>query len=225
MKSYTSLPVESRSRKFTRSLSCLVCLIGFLGPLQAGAQVEFAREIRPILSDACFKCHGVDSSKRKGKLRLDQKEHWFAARDGHALIVPGKPRESTLFQRITHTDHDELMPPPDEVRRLNRILGTFVDGVRRAVLARAGNGAFVTSCPQHSGAQKLGFSKWAIGGVPLRLALRRWWEAPPDAPAEAHAHLPCALRDAPANGSHNCEPSCAKVCKGERPTFGFELPS
>ena len=113
----------------------------------------------------------------------------------------------------------------DEVRRLNRILGTFVDGVRRAVLARAGNGAFVTSCPQHSGAQKLGFSKWAIGGVPLRLALRRWWEAPADAPAEAHAHLPCALRDAPANGSHNCEPSCAKVCKGERPTFGFELPS
>ena len=94
----------------------------------------------------------------------------------------------------------------------------------RLATRRAGNGAFVTSCPQHSGAQKLGFSKWAIGGVPLRLALRRWWEAPPDAPAEAHAHLPCALRDAPANGSHNCEPSCAKVCKAERPTFGFELP-
>ncbi len=118
MKGYTPLPVETRSRKFTRSLSCLVCLTGFLGPLQAGTQVEFAREIRPILSDACFKCHGVDSSKRKGKLRLDQKEHWFAARDGHALVVPGKPRESALFQRITHADHEELMPPPDEVRRL-----------------------------------------------------------------------------------------------------------
>lgn len=97
---------------------CTLAAGGVLLEVRAAEPVEFAREIRPILADACFRCHGVDSSKRKARLRLDQEEDWFAEREGGALVVPGKPGESILFKRITHTDPDEQMPPPDEVRRL-----------------------------------------------------------------------------------------------------------
>ena len=106
----------------------------------------------------------------------------------------------------------------DEVRRLNRILGTFVDGVRRAVLARAGTAPSSPRARSTRGAQKLGL-KWAIGGVPLRLALRRWWETPPDAPAEAHAHLSCALRGA-GNGSQ-LRAVVREGVQGRAAAFGF----
>ena len=87
-------------------------------PVLAAKPVEFAREIRPILSDTCFKCHGVDAAKRKGGLRLDQKEEWFHPRKEGPLVVPGKPQESLVFTRITHSDPDDQMPPREEVRQL-----------------------------------------------------------------------------------------------------------
>ena len=87
-------------------------------PVLAAKPVEFAREIRPILSDTCFKCHGVDAAKRKGGLRLDQKEEWFHPREEGTLVVPGKPQESLVFTRITHSDPDDQMPPREEVRQL-----------------------------------------------------------------------------------------------------------
>ena len=90
-------------------------------PSLAASPVEFAREIRPILSDACFKCHGVDSAKRKARLRLDQKADWFTKREGEALVVPGNPGKSLLFERLTHADPDEQMPPREEVRQLTEI--------------------------------------------------------------------------------------------------------
>lgn len=97
-------------------LSTLLLLAA--GPLFAAPKIEFAREIRPILSDACFKCHGVDAAKRKAKLRLDNKEDWFADRDDGPLVIPGNPDESILFERLTHPDLEEQMPPRDEVRQL-----------------------------------------------------------------------------------------------------------
>ncbi len=87
-------------------------------PVLAAKPVEFAREIRPILSDTCFKCHGVDAAKRKGGLRLDQKKEWFHPREEGTLVVPGKPQESLVFTRITHSDPDDQMPPREEVRQL-----------------------------------------------------------------------------------------------------------
>ncbi len=80
--------------------------------LRAG-ELGFNRDIRPILSDKCFACHGFDSKKREADLRIDIPEAAFAKnKEGHAAIVPGKPEESLLWQRIITTDEDDLMPPP-----------------------------------------------------------------------------------------------------------------
>ncbi|MDX2020705.1 MAG: PSD1 and planctomycete cytochrome C domain-containing protein [Deltaproteobacteria bacterium] len=70
---------------------------------------RFNRDIRPILSDKCFFCHGPDSAKRKAGLRLDVRD--AALKD--EAIVPGKPEASELWKRINATDVDDVMPPPD----------------------------------------------------------------------------------------------------------------
>lgn len=75
--------------------------------------LSFNRDIRPILSEHCFNCHGMDQKNRKGGLRLDERE--AALRGGKSdgpAIVPGKPEESALFKRITAHADDGLMPPP-----------------------------------------------------------------------------------------------------------------
>jgi hypothetical protein len=74
--------------------------------------VNFARDVRPILSEHCFTCHGPDDAKRKGDLRLDTKEGAFTKRkSGEPLIVPRKPDESELIFRIESDDADLRMPP------------------------------------------------------------------------------------------------------------------
>lgn len=73
--------------------------------------VDFNREIRPILSNICFKCHGPDPKERQADLRLDTEEGAFADLGGHAAIVRGKPEESELIRRITTSDESEKMPP------------------------------------------------------------------------------------------------------------------
>lgn len=78
----------------------------------AARAVDFKRDVRPIFSDTCFKCHGPDAKARKAKLRLDTKSGVFGNEAPEGLIVPGKPEESELFRRIATADHDDLMPPP-----------------------------------------------------------------------------------------------------------------
>ncbi len=85
--------------------------LAFLVSLAAAAapkKVQFNRDIRPILSENCFFCHGPDKSKRKAGLRLDVRE--AALEDG--AIVPGKPGDSELIARINTKDPDDVMPPP-----------------------------------------------------------------------------------------------------------------
>ena len=83
------------------------------------AEFDFATDIRPLLSDGCFACHGPDDQHREADLRLDLKESAFGSHDGHALIVPGKPLESLLYQRIISKDEDERMPPVDSGKKLS----------------------------------------------------------------------------------------------------------
>ena len=75
-------------------------------------KVDFNRQIRPILSESCYQCHGPDVNKRKADLRLDQRDGLFRSADGTTIVVPGKPEESELLARITADDPELRMPPP-----------------------------------------------------------------------------------------------------------------
>ncbi len=102
---------------------CLVCLTDLLG-VPAFAQVvrestvQFNRDIRPILSDKCFACHGPDPTHREADLRLDTEDGASADLGGYQAIAPGKPEESELITRITSQDADLRMPPADSGKQL-----------------------------------------------------------------------------------------------------------
>jgi mono/diheme cytochrome c family protein len=82
-------------------------------------RVDFDRQIRPILSENCFACHGPDDHARKAKLRLDTREGAFARlRGGGFALVPGKPAESELIQRISSENAEERMPPAKSGKKL-----------------------------------------------------------------------------------------------------------
>ena len=83
------------------------------------AKIDFSRDIRPLLSDNCFACHGPDAKQRKAGLRLDTREGALADLDGISAVVPGKPSESELVTRILTDDGDDLMPPPDSGKQLD----------------------------------------------------------------------------------------------------------
>ncbi|MFM7103525.1 MAG: DUF1549 domain-containing protein, partial [Verrucomicrobiota bacterium] len=90
-----------------------------MSPVRAAeAEIRFSREVLPILSDACFHCHGPAETGRKAGLRLDLPEGIRRVRDGRAVVVPGKPEASELVRRLYATDPDEVMPPPDSHRSL-----------------------------------------------------------------------------------------------------------
>jgi hypothetical protein len=83
------------------------------------AAVDFNRDIRPLLSDNCFNCHGPDAATRKAELRLDDRTGALTpAKSGKPAIVPGKPDESELVHRIFTGDTDDLMPPEDSHKKL-----------------------------------------------------------------------------------------------------------
>ena len=95
------------------SLICLLSLaIGGFGLSTKADEIEFSRDVRPILSDKCFQCHGP-SEEREADLRLDTRQ---GATD--SVIVPGKPDQSVFVQRISAADEDEVMPPPSSHKKL-----------------------------------------------------------------------------------------------------------
>ncbi len=101
-----------------------------LAASRAGAAaIDYGRDVRPILSDKCYHCHGPDESSRKAKLRFDTKEGALRVKDGVAAIVPGKSAESELVFRITSTDSEEVMPPPEA--KLGRLSAAEIDTLKR----------------------------------------------------------------------------------------------
>ncbi|MDG2124640.1 MAG: hypothetical protein P8J87_13130, partial [Verrucomicrobiales bacterium] len=95
----------------------------------AAEPLQFNRDIRPILSEHCFACHGFDEKERKAKLRLDLPEGALATNeDGEAAIVAGNLDASLAWERIVSTDPDEVMPPPKSHKELD-------DG-KKAILKR-----------------------------------------------------------------------------------------
>jgi hypothetical protein len=79
---------------------------------EAAEKPDFARDVRPILSNRCFKCHGPDEGTRKGKLRLDERDAALGeGKSGGIAIIPGKPTQSEFIKRLHAVDPDDRMPP------------------------------------------------------------------------------------------------------------------
>ncbi len=92
----------------------LGCLAVIAAQVRASAASvpDFSKDVRPILSQHCFKCHGPDDAARKSGLRLDEPEAaLLPAKSGRRAITPGKPAESEMLTRVFSTDEDERMPP------------------------------------------------------------------------------------------------------------------
>jgi mono/diheme cytochrome c family protein len=122
--------VKSRSNECPARLSrgagwvAILAVAGLIAPASRaaaeaakGTRIEFNRDIRPILSDNCYSCHGPDKNRRKAKLRLDERASALA----NQAIVPGKPDESELVARVTSDDGDEVMPPPSTHKTLTPV--------------------------------------------------------------------------------------------------------
>lgn len=109
----------------TLVLAQLVCF-----PLHAEEVVSFNDEVKPILSDRCFKCHGPDAENQRSDFRLDTQEHALEDLGGYFGVVPGDPEASEVHLRIHATDPSEVMPPPKSNLKLTaeekRILEAWI---------------------------------------------------------------------------------------------------
>ncbi|MEC8303759.1 MAG: PSD1 and planctomycete cytochrome C domain-containing protein [Planctomycetota bacterium] len=108
-------------------LKAIMSRVTFLMLLLASSQThvvaqessKYNRDIRPLLSDRCFQCHGPDSNSREADLRLDLREEAVKDRGGYWAIVPGDADRSDLWDRISTTDPDLVMPPPETGKPLS----------------------------------------------------------------------------------------------------------
>ena len=127
------------------------------------ASPDFDREVRPILADNCFACHGPDKEGRKGKLRLDQREKAGKVSGMNSVVVAGDREDSELWYRITTEYGDDRMPPPDHAKSLTaeeiETLGKWID----AGAPWAEHWAFVS--PVKPGAPAVANREWARDGL------------------------------------------------------------
>ncbi|MFM8985265.1 MAG: DUF1549 domain-containing protein [Planctomycetia bacterium] len=114
--------------------ACLAATIAAAG--LADGPISFNRDVRPILSDNCFRCHGPDAADRQAGLRIDLREHALGELDsGVRAVVPGAPEASELVARIEAADDDLVMPPPEA--KLGRLTPDQVAILRRWIAAGA----------------------------------------------------------------------------------------
>ena len=179
--------------KITAPLLCVLAATR----LFADDAPDFSRDVRPILSQHCFKCHGPDDKTRKGGLRLDLRDSATKeAKSGAVALVPGQPDKSELVARIFSTDEDELMPPPSTKRALTP---EQKDTLRRWVAAgaeyqqhwafakpkqakvpdvRAQLSVLSAQSKQHVQSEKLSTGHWALSTNPIdAFILKRLLEA------------------------------------------------
>ncbi|MCA9428519.1 MAG: hypothetical protein KC994_25795, partial [Candidatus Omnitrophica bacterium] len=109
-------------------MATLVSLGGPTDSIGARDVPDFSRDIRPILSENCFQCHGPDKETRKAGLRLDTREGIFQDLGGYHPVVPGDLDASELYSRITSRDENERMPPKASNRSLSE---AQIDLIRR----------------------------------------------------------------------------------------------
>ena len=116
-----SLPTLNSAMNCLKTLFVLLAILA-VSPSFAWAEetYPFNRDIRPLLSDRCFQCHGPDANARAADLRLDRREDALSDRGGYWAIVPGKPDRSDMWDRISTDDPDLIMPPPESGEPLTK---------------------------------------------------------------------------------------------------------
>ena len=126
-------------------------------------EIEFGRDVLPILSDKCFHCHGPDEKHRKAKLRLDTFEGATKVKEGTAAIVPGSPEKSYLIELIETDDKDDIMPPVKTEKKLTakeiNILKTWI----KSGAKYEKHWAFVK--PQKANLPKLKKNDWVLNEI------------------------------------------------------------
>src|SRR6266404_7065321 len=116
----TRMRLLTSSHSLMLTLAVLVLAAGRdAAETSKSSRIDFNREIRPILTENCFKCHGPDEGARKARLRFDVRaEALKPAKSGQTAIVPGAPEKSEMVARITATDLDDRMPPLKSGKKL-----------------------------------------------------------------------------------------------------------
>ena len=96
-------------RRLLIDVACSWLLLGLAGPVWAD---PLSQQVRSLLSNRCFACHGPDAQQREGGLRLDDRGSYLSPADsGQPPVVPGDVAGSTLWQRVVADDPDQRMPP------------------------------------------------------------------------------------------------------------------
>ncbi|MFN9217375.1 MAG: DUF1553 domain-containing protein [Planctomyces sp.] len=165
----------------TLPVACLFPLHCCAG--SADDTVDFNRDVRPILANHCWSCHGRDEASRKAGLRLDTREAALAAGDsGQPALVPGQPAASALLQRIHATDSDEIMPPPEFRKPLSDRQKSVLQNWIRQGAHYADHWAFIP--PQRPPLPAVRPSNWPVSDVDLFVLHRLQQEGlQPAAPA------------------------------------------
>ena len=115
------IKVIKKTMPLHKLLTCNIFFLGIFSSVLLAEEVSFNRDIRPILSNKCFSCHGPDKHDRKAELRLDISEGSDGAyreKDGNFALKPGSIDDSELWHRIISEDSEEVMPPPEANKKL-----------------------------------------------------------------------------------------------------------
>ena len=169
------ISTELRSVPVRVTGALIVCLLA--APAHGAAKdtagvpvkADFNRDIRPILSENCYQCHGPDEKERKAKLRLDLKSQAFKpAKSGDYAIVPGDLAKSKLIERIQSKDPDEVMPPPKTGKKLTaqQVELLVGDGLHQGLERRLGpvrTPATRTDLADDLGQQRVGLDEMSDG--------------------------------------------------------------
>ncbi|BDS06143.1 chromosome segregation protein [Oceaniferula spumae] len=111
----------NQPKQYPSLISVFGVFVLILTGFATAKELSFNRDVRPILSDRCFACHGFDSHERKGNLRLDQPsgaDGSYRTHEGSTAIVPGSLEKSDVWKRIISSDEKEVMPPPDSHKKI-----------------------------------------------------------------------------------------------------------
>jgi hypothetical protein len=147
-------------------LLALFLAVGFTFAASAAdetGQVNFTRDIQPIISTKCYSCHGQDDSARKSKLRLDQRDEAIKERKGTFPIKPGDPEHSELLLRVTSKDPDEVMPPPKTGHHVTELEVALLKRWIQQGAPYAGHWAFIK--PVRPGFPKVKDHSWPKSGL------------------------------------------------------------